>query len=193
GLGLASFISLKIFLILVLYLFMNLLYSKWLKYVPVIDVMLIAIGFVLRILSGAIATNILLSPWIILCTFFGALFLGFGKRKSEINNLKSDSEKTRSILSFYEHNFLNQLLGLAAGITITSYTLYTIDQNTINHFQTTGLIYTIPFVVFGVCRFFQIIYTQSAGENPTKVFLTDRPILLNTLLWILAFGLIILF
>jgi 4-hydroxybenzoate polyprenyltransferase len=193
GIAVSLFINRTVFYLIASYFIINLLYSKWLKYVPIIEVMVISIGFILRIMAGAAAVSITVSSWIMVCTFFGALFLGFGKRKSEISNLKEESEKTRGILAFYEYNFINQLLGLSAGVTIMSYTLYTMDLATINHFKTKELIYTIPFVVFGLCRYFQIIYTKSSGENPSRVFLTDLPIFINSMLWIVSFGIIIYF
>lgn len=179
------------FYVTVSYFLINILYSKWLKKISIIDVMVIAIGFVLRILAGAAAIAVAVSPWIILCTFFGALLLGFGKRKNEIDTLKKDSVDCRNVLSRYEKNFLNQLIALTSGITIMSYALYAIDTQTVSHFKTSSLIYTIPFVVFGVFRYFQIIYTTSSGEDPTKIFTKDQSMFLNLLLWGLAFGLIV--
>lgn len=195
--ALSIMISLKInegvFYIILSYFLVNLLYSQWLKKVPIIDVMVIAIGFILRITAGAVATNIVLSPWIILCTFFGALFIGFGKRKSEINNSQNNLSGTREVLFFYEANFLNQLIGLSSGMAIMSYALYTIDEKTVSHFNTENLIYTILFVVFGIFRYFQIIHTHTLGEDPVRIFLTDSPILLNLFLWVISFGVIIYF
>lgn len=184
-------LSSNLFYVIGLYFVLNLLYSNGLKNIPIIDVMIVATGFVLRILAGAAVISVAVSQWIILCTFFGALFLGFSKRKSEINNLKENDYGSRSVLSFYEHNFINQLIGTTSGITIMCYALYTIDASTIGHFKTKGLIYTIPFVVFGIFRYFQIVYVKSSGEDPTKIFLTDAPIFLDVLLWIFFFSAII--
>lgn len=191
GIALSLKIPNNFFYIIISYFIMNIFYSKWLKKIPIIDVMTIAIGFVLRILAGAAAISIAVSPWIIICTFFGALLIGFGKRKNEIDILKEESHNYRNVLLSYERNFLNQLIALASGITIMSYALYTIDRETVSHFNTTNLIYTIPFVVFGVFRYFQIIYTTSSGEDPSKIFVRDWPTFTNLLLWGFIFGMII--
>lgn len=183
----------SVFVIISGYFLMNVLYSRWLKKIPIIDVMIIATGFVLRILVGATTIEVSLSPWILLCTFFGALFIAFGKRKGEISILKEDSRHVRNVLSSYHPDFLNQLIGTTAAVTIICYALYTIDAHTIERFQTTNLIYTVPFVVFGIFRYFQILYTQSKGDDPTKIFSTDSSLLTNTLLWMVSFIYIVRF
>lgn len=191
GISLSLKINTNLFYIVLGYFFINIFYSKWLKKIPIIDVMIIAIGFVMRILAGAAVTSIVVSHWIIICTFFGAMLMGFGKRKNEIDILKNDSSDFRRVLSSYEKNFLNQLIGLTSGITIMSYALYTIDTVTISHFKTANLLYTVPFVVFGVFRYFQIIYTTSSGEDPAKIFVKDWPTTLNLVLWAFTFGIIV--
>lgn len=178
--------------ILIGYFLMNIAYSFFLKKVLIIDVMIIAIGFVLRVFAGAVVANIVVSDWIILCTFFGSLFIGFGKRKNEAIVLAERSIKYRKTLSGYTPDFLNQLLSITAGMTIISYALYTIDQKTINHFQTSRLIYTLPLVVFGIFRYFHIIYNKSSGEDPTEIFLTDKPIILTSIIWMIVFLVIVL-
>lgn len=183
GVLVSSYLPHSVFAIISGYFLMNILYSRWLKRLPIIDVMIIATGFVLRILAGAAAIMVSLSPWILLCTFFGALFIAFGKRKGEISILKEDPHHIRNVLSSYHPDFLNQLLGTTAAVTIICYALYTIDSHTIERFQTTDLIYTIPFVVFGIFRYFQVMYTQSKGDDPTRIFSTDPPLLINMLLW----------
>lgn len=193
GLAIAFTIPNNFFYIIVSYFLLNILYSKWLKKIPIIDVMVIAAGFVLRIMAGASAILVAVSHWIIVCTFFGALLLGFGKRKNEIDIFKEKSSRYRNVLLSYEKNFLNQLIGLTSGITIISYLLYTMDSETIKHFNTQNLLYTVPFVVFGVFRYFQIIYTTSSGEDPTKIFVKDRSMRFNLLLWGSIFGIIVYF
>lgn len=169
------------------YFLLNILYSWHLKRIPILDVMVVAIGFVLRILAGAAAITVSVSPWILLCTFFGALFIAFGKRKGEIGILKENSSQIRNVLSSYHPEFLNQLLGTTAAITIITYALYTIDNHTMERFGTHHLLYTVPFVVFGIFRYFQIIYVQSKGDDPTKIFSSDRPMIFNIALWGIVF------
>ncbi len=175
------------------YFLLNILYSWHLKRIPILDVMVVAIGFVLRILAGAAAITVSVSPWILLCTFFGALFIAFGKRKGEIGILKENSSQIRNVLSSYHPEFLNQLLGTTAAITIITYALYTIDNHTMERFGTHHLLYTVPFVVFGIFRYFQIIYVQSKGDDPTKIFSSDRPMIVNIALWGMVFFSIIHF
>jgi 4-hydroxybenzoate polyprenyltransferase len=169
------------------YFLLNILYSWHLKRIPILDVMVVAIGFVLRILAGAAAITVSVSPWILLCTFFGALFIAFGKRKGEIGILKENSSQIRNVLSSYHPEFLNQLLGTTAAITIITYALYTIDNHTMERFGTYHLLYTVPFVVFGIFRYFQIIYVQSKGDDPTKIFSSDQPMIFNIVLWGIVF------
>lgn len=191
GISVALILPLSVFSIIVGYFIINILYSSWLKKISIIDVMIVATGFVLRILVGALAIAVSVSPWILLCTFFGALFVAFGKRKGEIDILKNDSHSIRNVLSSYHPDFLNQLIGTTAAITIISYALYTIDTHTIDRLGTRDLVYTVPFVVFGIFRYFQIIYTQSRGDDPTKIFSTDRPLLITVILWAVTFAVIV--
>jgi 4-hydroxybenzoate polyprenyltransferase len=172
---------------------MNAAYSHSLKHKLIIDVMILSFGFVMRVLAGGFAVGIVLSNWIILCTFFGALFIGFGKRKNETDILQEDSKHHRKVLENYTTSFINQLLGTTAAMTIMSYALYTIDPATALHFGTSNLVYTLPFVVYGVFRYFHLMYNQTAGADPTKVFSRDRAIQLCFLAWIITFYVVIKF
>lgn len=169
------------------YLALNVAYSFWLKQQVIIDVMVIAIGFVLRILAGGAAMEITISHWIVLCTFFAALFLAFGKRKHENLILQEQSAGHRTSLLSYTPDFLNQLLGLTSAMTIMSYALYTIDDHTIAHFGTDRLYVTLPFVVYGIFRYFQLMYNESLGGDPTKHVTGDWPLLAASLLWAATF------
>ncbi len=172
------------------YFILNLLYSFYLKRRLIIDVMILAAGFVLRVVAGGFAFHVTLSPWILLCTFFASLFIGFGKRKNETDILQEGSHKHRAVLEHYTRDFLNQLLGLTAAMTIMSYSLYTIDAKTVDHFGTDNLIYTVPFVVYGVFRYFHLMYNLSSGGDPTKIFLKDKMTIINIFCWALSFVLI---
>jgi len=172
------------------YFVLNLLYSFYLKKRPIIDVMILATGFVLRIIGGGFAFGISLSPWILLCTFFASLFIGFGKRKNETDVLQADSHHHRAVLEHYTPDFINQLLGITAAMTIMSYSLYTIDVTTLAHFGHKNLVYSVPFVVYGVFRYFHLMYNRSSGGDPTKVFLSDTPLILDTLAWLISFGIL---
>ncbi|CAN5135116.1 decaprenyl-phosphate phosphoribosyltransferase [soil metagenome] len=187
----ASFLALQLpvafQITLLAYGVMNAAYSHSLKHKLIIDVMILSFGFVMRVLAGGFAVGIVLSNWIILCTFFGALFIGFGKRKNETDILQDGSKQHRKVLENYTTSFINQLLGTTAAMTIMSYALYTIDPATAKHFGTTNLVYTLPFVVYGVFRYFHLMYNQTAGADPTKIFSRDHAIQLCFLAWIITF------
>ena len=174
-------------LILGTYYILNLAYSLWLKKYLILDIMIIAFGFILRILAGAYAISVDISNWILVVTFFAALFLALGKRKNEVELLEADSQNHRQVLAGYTPDFLNQLLSITAGITIVGYTLYTIDTETTAHFGTDKLLYTIPFVVFGIFRYFHLIYNKDRGGDPTNIFLTDKPLIIDIIIWIGVF------
>lgn len=173
--------------ILASYGLLNIAYSYFLKKLVFIDVIIIALGFVLRILAGSALIDVSTSHWILLCTFFGSLFLGFAKRKHEVDSLAGQSQDHRNTLQYYSAGLLQQLIGMSASLTIMSYSLFTIDATTFAHFQTDKLYLTIIFVVFAIFHYFHIIYNQATSGDPTKTFLSDKTLLLTLLLWLLSF------
>lgn len=178
-------------IIVVSYGLMNIIYSLILKKIVLIDVMVIALGFVLRILAGSALIMVSTSHWILLCTFFGSLFIGFAKRKHEVDSLNNQSQEHRVSLKYYSAGLLQQLISLSAALSIMSYTLYTIDDNTVARFQTDKLYITVLFVVFGMFHYLHIIYNQAMSGDPTKTFLSNKPLLLTLCLWLISFFLII--
>lgn len=177
ALVLSSFLNFEFFLIVLIYIFLNILYSLILKKIILVDILIVTIGFVLRAMAGAEAIKVSISPWLIVCTFFVALFLVTGKRLAEINNHNED---------FYKKSFLDKILVFSLATTILSYVLYTIDAQTIMKFKTTNLLYTTIFVLFGLLRYFYLIETKNEGAKPSETLLTDKPIILTTLLWALS-------
>lgn len=178
GLSASFLINFNFGLVTTLYILLNIAYSLWLKKVAILDLLAVSFGFVLRAIGGAEAIMVAISPWLIVCTFFVALFIVIGKRRAEAVNHK----KTE----IYKSEFLDQLLVLTASITILSYVLYTINEQTVVKFHTQNLLYTTPFVVYGVFRYFYLVSTRNQGALPTETLLTDRPILLTVLLWAAA-------
>ena len=172
--------------IISLYIVQNLLYSKYLKHVVILDVMLIGLGFVLRAVSGAVVVDVEVSSWLILCTFLLALFLGFSKRRQEIVRLKEAGEGHRSVLTEYSPQFLDTMIGIVTAATLMSYALYTMSEQTVQKFHTTHLILTIPFVIYGIFRYLYLMYQQAQGDNPTEVLLKDPAMQINVSLWVLA-------
>ena len=163
---------------LLLYFFMNLLYSFWLKNVVLVDIFIIAFGFVIRVLVGVWAIQVTPSPWLLLCTFLLALFLGLCKRRAEIIVLQDSAGSHRKILKEYNERLLDQLISLVASATIMAYSLYTFNSTPSNL-----MMITIPFVLFAIFRYLYLVYTKKSGGEPSSILLGDGLFLSSTLLW----------
>ncbi len=173
------------------YLTTNVAYSLWLKRIVIVDVMTIAAGFVLRVIAGAVLIQVPTSEWLIICTVLLSLFLGFSKRRHELTYLETDANTHRSVLQHYSPYFLDQMIGIVTASTVMSYALYTISDETVRKFGTKHLIYTVPFVLYGIFRYLYLVHKREEGGNPTRLALTDRPLLINIVLWIVAASFII--
>ncbi len=171
--------------ILIAYFLVNVAYSFKLKEVVLLDVFIIAAGFMLRVLGGAYAIDVQVSTWIVLCSLFISLFLGFAKRRAELVQVQAANQE-RKVLSLYRVDFIDQMLTIAAAGAVISYALYTVAPRTIEMFGTDKMIYTTVFVLFGVFRYLYIIHTSSASENPTNAVTSDFTILGTGVIWILA-------
>ncbi len=174
-----------------IYLASNLAYSFWLKHKVIIDVFLIANGFMLRAIAGvellrAIQPDTLLSPWLLVCTFFGALFLGVSKRRRELVNAGTHASEQRAVLRRYTPELLEVMLTVSASTTLMSYALYTMWPSTVEKFGTDHLLYTVPFVAFGVFRYLYLVRVSETSEDPSAVLLTDRPIQATVALFLVA-------
>ena len=169
--------------ILAAYLLANLGYSLGLKRVVILDVMVLSAGFVLRVMAGGVAVQVEVSAWLILCTSFLALFLAFSKRRHELMLLADDASEQRQVLTHYSPAFLDQMINVVTASTVVAYAVYAISPETVEKFDTRDLIYTMPFVLFGVFRYLYLIYQRSSERNPTEAILGDRPFLINILLW----------
>jgi decaprenyl-phosphate phosphoribosyltransferase len=185
-------INIKTLGIVLLYFFINLLYSIQFKQYVIFDVFFIALGFILRVYAGAFAINVSISHWIILTTFFIALFLGFSKRLNEIKILKNNNSH-REVLSFYSKELLVNFLTITATLTIIFYALYTIDPKTISRFGTNNLIYSIPLVVFGIFRYLYLVFQENKGGDVVETVLGDIWIILSCLVWFIYIVCILLF
>lgn len=169
-------------LITLAYLAQNLLYSFWLKHIPVIDVLVLASGYVLRVAAGvALITVERFSPWLYICTTLLALFLGFGKRRAEMVTLAEGANAHRRVLDGYTLPLLDQLNVIVSACTIMAYSLYTFSAENLpkNHL----MMLTIPFVIYGIFRYLLLIQVENAGGAPDELFLSDRPLLLTFFLW----------
>jgi 4-hydroxybenzoate polyprenyltransferase len=171
-------------------------YSLVLKRVIILDALAIAVGFVLRAIAGvevvrAADPATALSPWLLVCTLFLALFLAVGKRRQELVMLESGAASHRRTLGEYSPALLDLMMGVMTAATIIAYATYTISPATVARFQSPSLVYTIPFVVYGIFRYVYLVLERQSGGNPTEVLLTDLPLLVNILMWLVAVGLIL--
>ncbi len=169
--------------ILFTYLGINLVYSFGLKHAVILDVMSVSLGFVLRVLAGGAAIHVEVSAWLLLCTIFLALFLAFSKRRHELTLLAGDAGEQRRVLSHYSPEFLDQMINVVTASSVVSYALYSVAPDTIARFGTRSLLYTIPFVLFGIFRYLYLVYQAPAEINPTEAVVRDLPSLVNILLW----------
>ncbi len=169
------------------YLVLNLAYSWYLKHHVIVDVMCIAIGFVLRAMAGVVAIGVILSPWLVVCTFTLCLFVGFGKRRCELAVTNDDyitASDRRPILARYTLELLSHLLTISAALAITTFLLYTMDPQTSARFGTNYMIYTAPLVIYGVFRF-AVLIQSGRFEGPIELLSSDKPFLATIALWVI--------
>ena len=168
------------------YLLLQVGYSCKLKQVAILDVFMIAIGFVLRAIGGAAVIGVRISPWLLLCAFLLALFLALCKRRHEKRLLVGGEIHHRKALAGYSEALLDQLIAIVAASTVIAYALYTLNAETVARFGTTGLGFTIPFVMFGIFRYLDLVYNGEAGGRPERILLTDRILIGTIFLYLLA-------
>jgi 4-hydroxybenzoate polyprenyltransferase len=191
SLGLSYRLSPSFALTALVYFVMNLLYSLYLKHVVIIDVMCIALGFVLRAVAGAVVIGVAISAWLIVCTTLLALFLGFGKRRHELILLDNQATDHRKSLSEYSQYFLDQMISVVTASTVIAYAFYTLSPEVESKLGTTHMDLTIPFVLYGVFRYLYLIHRKEGGGSPTQMFLNDKPLLANIILWLISVVLIV--
>ncbi len=161
-------------------------YSVRLKHLVILDVLTVAVGFVLRAVAGAVAVDVEISGWLLICTVLIALFLALGKRRHEYLTLHGEAAAHRPILAEYSEGFLDQMIAVVTASTVTAYALYTMSPETVAKFHTRLLPLTLPFVLYGIFRYLYLLYRRQLGGNPSDLLLTDRALLVNTVLWMLA-------
>ncbi|MHC1740869.1 MAG: decaprenyl-phosphate phosphoribosyltransferase [Anaerolineaceae bacterium] len=183
----AYFLSFELAIFALIYLLINLAYSKWLKHIPLIDVLIIATGFVLRVAAGVSVIHVeRFSPWLYVVTTLFALYIGFGKRRAEMSVLATSENKGahRKVLDGYSINFIDQLITVVSSTTLIAYSLYTFSAPNLpdNH----AMMLTIPFVLYGIFRYLFLIQMKNAGGEPEELLLKDHPLQAAILLWGLA-------
>ena len=161
-------------------------YSVWLKHLVIVDVLTVASGFVLRAVAGAVAIDVEISGWLLICTVLIALFLALGKRRHEYLTLDAQAAKHRPILAEYSAGLIDQMIAVVTASTVTAYALYTMSPETVNKFGTRLLPATLPFVLYGIFRYLYLLYRHQLGGNPSELFLNDRALLVNEGLWVLS-------
>lgn len=186
GIALSFLLPRDFLAIALIFVAFNILYSALLKNLVIIDVMSIAVSFVLRAAAGTYAISVPISPWLIACTFLLALFLGFGKRRHELLILKDQATGHRAALKKYSPYFLDQLIGVVTASTVVAYTFYTLSPEVSEKLGVRHLELTIPFVLYGIFRYLYLIHQEERGGSPTRLLLTDMPILINIVLWFLS-------
>jgi 4-hydroxybenzoate polyprenyltransferase len=173
------------------YVALNLLYSYKLKNIVIVDAICVSFGFVIRPVAGAVAIPVRISDWLLICAMLLALFLTMCKRRHEITLLNAGAAEHRAILSEYDPYFLDQMIAVVTASSVTAYAIYTTAPETIDKFQTHKLTWTIPFVLYGIFRYLYLVHRKEQGGSPTDLLLTDRPLLIDMVLWGLTVVLIL--
>jgi len=186
GLTGAWWLNMPFFAAAVAFLALNILYSLFLKNIVIVDAMSVSISFVLRAYAGALAINVPASKWLLINTLLLALFLSFGKRRHELVLLEGGASAHRSILGRYSPYLLDQCIGVTTASVVVMYMLYSFSPEVSTKLGTENLFLTIPFVVYGVFRYLYLIHKEEKGGSPMRVLITDRPILITVLLWLLT-------
>jgi 4-hydroxybenzoate polyprenyltransferase len=182
----AYFLSLELAIFGLVYLLINLAYSKWLKHIPLIDVLVIATGFVLRVAAGVSVIHVQrFSPWLYIVMTLLALYIGFGKRRAEMTILAEDNKGAhRKVLDGYSITFIDQLITIVSSTTVIAYSLYTFSAPNLPDDH--AMMLTIPFVLYGIFRYLYLIQIKKAGGEPEELLLKDHPLQATIGLWIIS-------
>ena len=191
GITLSIFINQAFVIMVIGYLILNIFYTFLLKNIVILDVMAIAGGFVLRAAGGAAAIDVQISGWLLITTFVLALFLSLGKRRHELIYLEKEAASHRKILEKYSTYLLDQLIGVVTASTVITYLFYTLSPEVSAKLDTQYLYATIPFVIYGIFRYLYLVHKEEKGGSPTRLLFTDRPLLLDVLLWLASVILIL--
>jgi 4-hydroxybenzoate polyprenyltransferase len=191
GLSIALWIKPAFGAIGAVYVALFVAYSKWLKHVVIVDVLTIAVGFLLRAVAGGVAIAVPISRWLLLCTILLALFLALSKRRHELVLLADGAAGYRPILKEYSPYLLDQMIAVVTASTLIAYVFYAISPDTEQRFDTSLLALTIPLPLYGIFRYLYLVHQRQGGDSPSELLLTDVPLLVCVALWALAVILII--
>lgn len=182
----AWFLGLPFFIVLATYLLVQIWYCLGLKHVVILDVFIISFGFVFRVIAGGVVIGVEISPWLLICTILLSLFLALNKRRHELVTLDDGATSHRKVLEHYSPYLLDQMISVVTASTVVAYTLYTMSEQTIEKFQTSNLVLTVPFVLYGIFRYLYLVHHKKEGGRPELTLLTDLPLLTDVFLWALA-------
>ncbi len=191
GVAAAYLLAPRLALLALIFVGVLILYSRVLRQVVILDVLAIAIGFVLRAVAGAVAVDVPISQWLLVCTLLLAMFLGFSKRRQEVDALGADATQHRPTLGRYTPQLLDQLVTVVAAATLVSYAVYTTGAETVEKFGTELLTLTIPFPIYGVLRYLMLVHDTASGTGPSDILLRDRPLVVCVVGWALSVAIII--
>jgi len=180
----AFFLHRSFFYVVSLYFLLQLAYSLKLKQVVILDVFVIAAGFVIRVVAGGVVIDVPLSSWLLICASLLALFLAMSKRRHELVLLENRAVDHRPILREYSAYLLDQMIAVVTASTLIAYCLYTISEETVEKFGTRNLVWTSGFVLYGIFRYLYLVHQKGKGGSPEEIVLQDKPLLLNIVLWI---------
>jgi len=183
SLSLAFAVNRPFGVVAITYLALLALYSVWLKHMVILDVLVLAGGFVLRAYGGAVAVNVAFSHWLLLLMLLLALFLGLSKRRAELVVLAGSAPEHRPSLAEYSPYLLDQMIGVVTASTLLAYAFYTISPETVQKFHTDRLLLTVPFPLYGIFRYLYLVHQRDGGGNPSEMLLTDTPLLVCVALW----------
>lgn len=177
--------------IIVGYVLIQIAYSLKLRQVVLVDVFCITSGFVLRVFAGGFVTGVPISSWLVLTTIFVSLFLALCKRRAEIGSLAGEGDDHRATLADYDVEFLDQLISVTTASVVICYSLYTLDARTVTEFGTKNLVFTVPFVIYGIFRYLFLVHCREGGESPATALFRDASLAVNTLMWLVTTAVIL--
>jgi 4-hydroxybenzoate polyprenyltransferase len=183
GIGLAFVVNAAFAMVAITYFVLNVLYTYSLKHLVILDVLSIAMFFVLRAAAGAEAIDVPISHWLLICTVLLALFIALSKRRHELVLLNESASSHRASLTEYTPYLLDQMIAVVTASTLMAYILYTVDARTVAEVGSTHLLYTVPCVIYGILRYLYLIHQRGEGGDPDRIVVSDPPFIINMLVW----------
>ena len=187
----AYYLNLPFFFVALAYFFLQVAYTFYLKNKVILDVFAIAFGFVLRVVAGAVVISVEISSWLLTCTILIALFLGLSKRRHELVTLEGGAKRHRKVLRKYSPYLLDQMISVVTASTVIAYALYTMAEETTTKLETKNLIFTLPFVIYGIFRYLYLIHQKGEGGNPENILVKDKALMINIILWVIVVSIIL--